>query len=79
MRKLYISALSNAAAYHNEESAYFIWGIDDETHAIVGTTFDQYRDYNKEPYQNYLARKLSPSIGFEFEELKLDGKRDACF
>lgn len=71
----YISALSNAAAYHSKENAYFIWGINDETHEIVGTSFSQYRDYNKEPYQNYLARNLSPSIGFEFEELKLDGKR----
>ena len=43
----YISALSNAAAYHSEEKAYFIWGINDETHEIVGTTFNQYRDYNK--------------------------------
>ena len=71
----YISALSNAAAYHSEETAYFIWGVNDVTHEIVGTNFNQYRDYNKEPYQNYLARNLSPSIGFEFEELKIDGKR----
>ena len=71
----YISALSNAAAYHSEENAYFIWGVNDETHEIVGTTFNQYRDYNREPYQNYLARNLSPSIGFEFDELNLDGKR----
>ena len=71
----YISALSNAAAYHSEENAYFIWGVNDKTHEIVGTTFNQYRDYNKEPYQNYLARNLSPSIGFEFEELEMDGKR----
>lgn len=71
----YVSALSNAAAYHSEDNAYFIWGVNDVIHEIVGTTFNQYRDYNNEPYQNYLARKLSPSIGFEFEELALDGKR----
>ena len=71
----YVSALSNAAAYHNEENAFFIWGVNDETHEFVGTTFNQYRDYNNEPYQNYLARNLSPSIGFEFEELELEGKR----
>lgn len=71
----YVSALSNAAAYHNEDDAYFIWGINNETHEIVGTSFNQYCDYNKEPYQNYLARNLSPSIGFDFEELKLDDKR----
>ncbi len=71
----YISALSNAAAYHSEENAYFIWGVNDKTHEIVGTTFNQYCNYNQEPYQNYLARHLSPSIDFEFEELMLDEKR----
>ncbi len=71
----YISALSNAAAYHLENNAYFIWGVNDKTHEIVGTNFDQYCDYNKEPYQNYLARNLSPSIDFEFKELTINKKR----
>lgn len=71
----YVSALSNAAVYHQEENAYFIWGVDDETHEIVGTDFNQYCDYNREPYQNYLARNLSPSIGFEFDDLLVDGKK----
>ena len=26
-------------------------------------------------YQNYLARNLSPSINFSFEETEIDGKR----
>jgi predicted HTH transcriptional regulator len=30
---------------------------------------------NKELYQNYLARNLSPSINFSFEEIEIDGKR----
>ena len=58
----YVSALSNAAAYHQKENAFFIWGVNDETHEIVGTDFNQYCDYNREPYQNYLARNLSPSV-----------------
>ena len=56
----YVSALSNAAAFHYKKYAYFIWGVNDTTHEIVGTTFNQYCEYNKEPYQNYLARNLSP-------------------
>jgi predicted transcriptional regulator containing an HTH domain and an uncharacterized domain shared with the mammalian protein schlafen len=64
----YVSALSNAAAFHYKKYAYFIWGVNDTTHEIVGTTFNQYCEYNKEPYQNYLARNLSPSINFSFEE-----------
>lgn len=59
----YVAALSNAAASHYKKYVYFIWGVEDENHKIVGTTFNQYCDYNKEPYQNYLARNLSPSLG----------------
>ncbi len=71
----YVSALSNAAAFHYKKYAFFIWGVTNEAHEIVGTTFNQYCDYNKEPYQNYLARNLSPSINFSFEETKIYGKR----
>ena len=55
--------------------AYFVWGINNDTHEIVGTTFNQYCEYNKELYQNYLARNLSPSVNFSFEEEKIDGNR----
>lgn len=71
----YISALSNAAAFHYKKYAYFVWGINDETHEIVGTKFNQYQDINKEPYQNFLARNLYPSINFKFEEDTIGGHR----
>ena len=35
-----ISALSNSASYQNEEYAYFIWGLEDGTWNLLGTTFD---------------------------------------
>lgn len=71
----YVSALSNAAAFHNKRTAYFIWGVNNETHNIVGTKFNQYCNYKNEPYQNYLARNLSPSVNFEFQELTIKNKR----
>lgn len=71
----YISALSNAAAFHFKKEAYFVWGVNDKTHKIVGTNFNSYQDYNSEPFQNYLARNLSPSINFRFEELEINRKR----
>ena len=71
----YVSALSNAAAFHSKKYAFFVWGVNNDTHEIVGTNFNQYRDHKSEPYQNYLARNLSPSISFSFEECKLNGKR----
>ena len=48
---------------------------DREPFSILGTTFNQYCDYNKEPYQNYLARNLSPSINFKFKETEISRKR----
>ncbi len=71
----YVSALSNAAAYHEKKYGYFVWGVNNETHEIEGTDFDQYCEYKKEPYQNYLARNLSPSLNFRFDEDVINGKR----
>ena len=71
----YVSALSNAAALVGKEYGYIVWGINDETHEIVGTYFDYYQDYRHEPYQNYLNRNLSPRIKFEFGEDVIYGKR----
>lgn len=71
----YVSALSNAAAFHHRKYAFFVWGVSDETHEIVGTDFDPYRSCNREPYQSYLARNLSPSINFKFEEASVSGRR----
>ena len=71
----YISALSNAAAFHHKKCGYFIWGVNDISHEIVGTKFNIYADVNREPLQNYLARNLSPSVNFSFEELMINGKR----
>ena len=64
----YIYALSNSAALVGKKYGYFIWGVNDETHEIVGTNFDQYQDYKNEPYQNFLNRNLSPKIKFDFFE-----------
>ena len=71
----YVSALSNAAALCGKEYAYFVWGIKNDTHEIIGTNFDQYLDYKDEPYQNFLNRNLSPKIELKFEEVLVNEKR----
>ena len=40
----YISGMSNAAAMVGEEYAYFVWGVENNTHIIKGTTFDIHQD-----------------------------------
>uniref|UniRef100_E6PU49 Putative transcriptional regulator n=1 Tax=mine drainage metagenome TaxID=410659 RepID=E6PU49_9ZZZZ len=35
----YISALANAAALDGEPFGYMVWGVENESHEVVGTTF----------------------------------------
>lgn len=70
----YISALSNSAAMLGKDNAYFVWGIHDTTHEFTGTDFDYHRNVKKEPLEHYLARKITPDIGFSFSEDTLEGK-----
>lgn len=69
----YISALSNSAALCERPKAYLVWGVEDDTHKIVGTEF-QYRKMKKgnEELEAWLARMLSPRINFRFFEVPMD-------
>lgn len=71
----YISALSNAAVIAGEPFGFLIWGVHNSTHALTNTKVNYNRDIKNEPIQHYLARKISPSIYFQFEEDVVDGKR----
>ncbi len=71
----YISCLSNAAAFHGREAGYLVWGIEDGSHAIVGTDFTWRRDVKGEPLEHFLARQLSPDLAFRFEDCVVRGKR----
>ena len=71
----YVSALSNAAALVGKEFAYFVWGVSDKEHSLVGTNFDQYQDYKNEPYINFLNRNLNPRVKIDFFEDNINGKR----
>ncbi len=71
----YISALSNTAALYNKESAYLIWGIDNDTHEIVGTTFDpQEEKVGSQGLQLWLSTFLEPDIQFYFHKTNIDDK-----
>lgn len=71
----YISALSNSAALNCKTNAYMVWGIDDETHDLLGTTFKPNTATKKnEALENWLLRLLSPKINFKFYEVEIDKK-----
>lgn len=71
----YISGMSNAAAMAGQDYAYFIWGIENSSHTIVGTSFDFHRNVKNEPLEHYLARQLKPDLCFQFQEITFHGKR----
>ncbi len=66
----YISALSNAAALWGRPYAYLIFGIKDDSHEVVGTSYD-YRKVKQgnEDLENWLNRLVEPRIGFNFYEI----------
>ena len=70
----YISALGNSATLLGRPKAYMIWGIDDETHKIVGTSFN-YKKAKKgsEELEAWLSRMLSPRSNFKFYEVEIEG------
>ncbi|WP_391207699.1 helix-turn-helix domain-containing protein [Psychrobacillus sp. L4] len=69
----YISALSNKAALEGKKDAYLLWGIEDETHNIIGTSFrpSEVKKGNEE-LESWLLRLLSPRIMFRFYELETE-------
>ena len=58
-----------------EKTAYLVWGVTNDTHEVVGTTFNYHQDVKNEPLEHYLSRKVSPDIGFEFVTLTMYRKR----
>lgn len=63
----YLSALANAAALAGENRAYLIWGVADETHEVVGTTFTPSRKkVGAENLESWLVRFLEPQIHVQF-------------
>ena len=71
-----ISALSNGACINNQRFGYLVFGIEDNTHIIKGTTFSA-RKHKKgnEELENWLATRLNPRIDFSIHEFDYDEKR----
>ena len=74
----YISALSNSAAIMGRSFAFMFWGVDDKTHHVNGTKINYDKEIANEPFQHYIARNLSPSVSFFFQDFEYNGKRVVC-
>ncbi|MBQ8384282.1 MAG: putative DNA binding domain-containing protein [Spirochaetaceae bacterium] len=71
-----ISALANSATYRGKEQSYMIWGIDDETHEIIGTNHNRFSKlcHNQE-IESYLRNSLSKNANFNFYDTEIDSKK----
>jgi len=72
----YISALSNSARIHKQDYGFLIYGIDDASHEIVGTTFTPHtlKGKGNEDLEPWLKRLLDPRVDFSFHEITCDGE-----
>ncbi|WP_340313470.1 ATP-binding protein [Rhizorhabdus argentea] len=64
-----VSALSNTARIEDRPLAHIIWGVDDSSHEVVGTTFDfRSKKVGNQEFEFWLAGLVrpSPAISFRF-------------
>lgn len=72
----YISSLANAALLHEKDAGYLVWGVEDGSHRVIGTTVNpRQRKVGNEELENWLAHNLSPRVDFRFHECQRDGCR----
>lgn len=65
-----ISAISNAARLADKPCGYVMWGINNETHKIDGTSFRPASAKAKgHPLEFWLAQMISPSLPMAFKEV----------
>ena len=61
-----ISALANSATLNDRDRAYMIWGVNDSTHEIVGTSYDlQKLKVGNQELESWLRELLSSNADFE--------------
>ncbi len=69
----YVSALANSAALLGKAKSYMLWGIDDQTHEVVGTRFAPgSTKVGNEELENCLLKLLTPKIEFSFHSVIVD-------
>lgn len=65
------SAISNAARLAGQQTGYVVWGVEDQTHTVIDTTFEpDAHKVGNQVFKLWLAQRLSPSIAFEFHTIQ---------
>ena len=77
----YLSALANSACLHMRHRGYLVFGIEDRTHVVKGTTFDPARAKGKgnQALQIWLATGLQPNVGFDVHRFQYRSRSVVLF
>ena len=76
----YLSALSNSAALVGQARGFVVWGVNNESHEIVGTSFRPHETkVGNEDLEPWLGRLLSPRIDFRVHEHTVGGHHVVIF
>lgn len=77
----YISALANSACLHNKSRAYLVFGIENGSHGVVGTSFDPRieKAQGNQDLLIWLATQLHPNVGFEVHPFSAHNKKIVIF
>lgn len=69
-----IASLSNAAALWGVETAYVVWGIQDKSHGLLGTTFNPATaKKGNQDLESWLVQMLAPRLHIQFYRFEIDG------
>jgi ATP-dependent DNA helicase RecG len=76
----YLSALSNSACYSKQPFGYLVFGIEDNTHHLVGTDFKPLTEKKgNQELENWLATQLNPRVDFNIFDFEYNGLHFAIF
>lgn len=69
-----VSALSNGARLKGEPYGYLVWGVQDDTHKVVGTSFQPSAAHKgNEELEHWLVRMLTPRLDLRFWQFQSAG------
>lgn len=76
----WISALSNSANLHDLKFAYLVFGVKDDNHEVVGTSFQpSTTKKGNDIFEFWLSKHFQPKIDFKIHEFQYDDKNIVIF
>jgi predicted HTH transcriptional regulator len=75
-----ISGLANSACLFDKSFAYLVFGVNDDDHAVIGTTFDFKKEkIGNEDAENWIIQRLNPKIDFRIYDFIYEDKKIILF